>query len=866
MKKNNKKYSLTELIIKNLFPDTMEANLGDFIEVYNERLTKKGRLTAFMWFIEFIIKSYPPALISGAKRRIMMFRNYLKTAFRNLNRYRGYSLINITGLSAALTCCIFILIYIQYETSWDSYHENSDRIYRINSSLSTSAGIRDFAGIAPQVTEYIKEDLPQSERTARIWSSRDANVRYADIMFKEEGKGLVYTDNDIFNIFHLPLKKGDPGSALTRPHTVILSEQTSRKYFGDADPVGEVIKIDAADFEITGVAEKLPGNSILKFNILISWKTFPANSFHNSWGGFIQTFVKLNPDVEQDHFANLITDVMNEKNASAYQSRGEEFSATLQPLKDIYLHSSTYLYDQLNHGNLTNIYIFGCIAVILFLIASFNFMNLSTARSINRACEVGMRKVAGAHRSQLIFQFIGESMLLAVISFGIAIGAVLLFMRSFSQLTMFEIDVASLLRFDFIIVSMLLIFGIGIAAGCYPALILSSFKPASILRGSVRTGLKRGTFRKILVIGQFSLSIIMIVGAIIFALQLDYMKNATLGFEKEQKLIINTDGNGVNQDNYNSFKNEFVQISAVSGASFSSSVPGRWLYQWRIWPTGEQRTNTKYLRVMSVDEDYFSLYNIEFIQPVDALEIFRSNRLVMSWMINESAVSGYGWDSPDEALTKTLMDGEITLTGVYKDYHFTGLQSTIEPQAIGFIDDDFRYLTLQINTEDIRSAISSIEQQYKKLFPDRVFDYFFLDDDFDSQYMKEERISRIFGIFTVMGILIACLGLFGMAAFMAEQRTKEIGIRKVMGSTVNGIVNLLLKEFVYLVAFANIIAWPVSYYFMDRWLQDFAYRINIPLWSFFLSGFIAILIALLSSGYQSLRAARTNPVDSLRYE
>ncbi len=864
-KRPKRKYSTTERVIKFLFPDTMESNLGDFIEIYNEKLRSKGLLSAYICFAEFILKSFPSVFVSRLYRRSTMFKNYLKTAFRINKRRKGFSLINILGLSAGFTCCIFIIIYIQYETSWDSFHKDAERKYRLVSAIKKDTGILRFQGVAPALKVYISENIPQAEKSARFWTTRDADVKIGDKLFREKGQNIAYTDRDLIDIFTLPIIYGDSSHVLSRPGTAVISQTTARKYFGDEDPVGKIIRIDTTRFEVSSVVQNPRGNSVLKFNILIPWESNPFRTHLNGWGGFVQTYVKLGSEVDKIHFKSLVTKVMNDKNESAYNSRGEEYSVEIQSISDIYLHSSDISSVNQAQGSLTNIYIFGWIAFIIILIASINFTNLSTARSVNRACEVGMRKVAGANRGQLIFQFICESILTVSISYFIALVTAIILFSPFRQLTLIDIELSGLFNMTFISSSIFMIFFIGIAAGCYPAFILSSFKPSSVLKGSVRTGLRSGNIRKILVVGQFALSIIMLAGSIIFSQQLDYMKNASLGFEKERKLIINMEGNKIGPKNYSSIKEEFLSIPAVQGASFSSSVPGKWLYHWRIWPYGEQQTNTIYLRVMTADEDFFSLYDLDIIKTAGS-NADMSDFSVMSWMINESAVKAYGWENPDEAVVKTLKDGNLKIAGVYKDFHFTGLQELIEPQAIGFIIEDFRFLSLKVSSIEVSNTISLIESKYKMLFSERVFECYFLDEDFNRLYLKEERVSKIFGIFTMMGILIAYLGLFGMAAYAAQQRTKEIGIRKVLGSTVNGIAVLLLKEFIYLIIISIIIAWPVSYYIMNIWLQDFAYRISIPIWSFFLSGMTAVLIALLSSGFQSFKAARTDPVNSLRYE
>jgi putative ABC transport system permease protein len=513
------------------------------------------------------------------------------------------------------------------------------------------------------------------------------------------------------------------------------------------------------------------------------------------------------------------------------------------------------------------VYIFSGIGVIVLLIASFNFINMSTARSGTRAGEVGMRKIAGARRKQLFYQFIGESLLITILSFIFALIAVFLLLNKFNELSQIKIEYSHLVQPQFIIIIFGAMISLSFASGSYPAFVLSSFKPIDVLRGSKNMNIKGGMLRKVLVLGQYILSITLIIGVILFQDQLKFMKDRPLGFEKEQRLVINLQGVGVNRSNYSTIKQEFINLSSVQGAAFSTSVPGRLLYNARMWPKGEVETNSHNISFMDADEDYLSIYGLELIAGRNILDGEKADRTIMPSIINETAVSLFGWDSPDKAVGKLFRDSEPfgKVIGIVKDFHLKGLQRQIEPLAI-ILRGGYLYLTLKIDTGNTGETLLQIKNTYSMLFPEKVFEYFFINDDFNRQYQREEHTAEIFWIFTFIGVLLACLGLYSLVAFIAEQRTKEIGIRKVLGATNVNIINLLTKEFLILLLIANIIAWPLSYFVVNEWLQNFAYRLEIGFAVFVFAGFAAVLITAVSVSYQSLKAAFKNPVDSLKYE
>jgi len=859
---------VAEILLRMLFPKREKYDLlGDYEEYYKEIYSSRGRFIANLWYGLQILFTIPTVIGNSIKWSCVMIKNNLKILFRNLKRHKGYSFVNISGLSLGIMCCIFIFLYIRYETSYDDHHEDADRIYRIIASVDSPTGTTVYGGTAHQLTPYIQGNFKQAEAVAKVtpWRS-DQQVKYRDKIFNEIALDIPFADEDIFKILSFQFIQGNPESALLRPLAAVITAETAGKYFGDENPMGKVLSIGDDNFEITGVIEDLPGNTIFKFHILRSWNALDPSMFYPRWMNYHTTFIKLIPGVHPDNFAKLLTQTIVDHSKEDLVGKGE-YTSILQPIQEVYLNSKDFTFERVEVSNIIYIYVFTGIGILILCIASINFVNLITARSSSRACEVGMRKVVGAHRKQLVTQFICESLLMTAMSFIFAIMVVFLLLNNFNQLAQLKIEYASLVKPDFIFIIVIAIIVLGLAAGSYPAVFLSSFKPIVVLRGSLKLGAKGQKLRKILVISQYTLSIAMIIGAITFICQLHFMKNEPLGFEKDQKLIVHMPETGIGRNNYISVKEEFTNYPSILGASFSTSVPGRSLYYTRLWPTGQRATNSQDVNWIDTDGDFISVYGLNIIAGRNPRDVEMTSRSNLPGVLNETAVSTFGWDSPEDALNQTFRDRDPKgfIVGVVKDFHFAGLQNAIEPLSIMF-RGGYRYLTLKIETENIGETLEYVEDKFQILFPDRIFEYFFLDEDFNRQYLREEQTAKIFGIFTFLGILIASLGLIGLAAFVAQQRTKEIGIRKIMGASSQSIVNLLIKEFLHLVLAANIIAWPVAYYVMHRWLQNFAYRINIPMEIFILSGVLALLIAVITVSYQSIKAARANPVEALHCE
>ncbi|MCP4724472.1 MAG: FtsX-like permease family protein, partial [bacterium] len=822
--------------------------VGDLDEYFFEIVDEKGKNRAIMWYWGQVLKSLPLIIKHTIYRSYIMFRNYLKISLRNLQRNKGFSVINILGLSIGIASCLLILLYVRFESNYDTHHKDHERIYRVALSSKSGASEQLYASIPNKHALVFKDVYPELEEVVRFGkqSSMQA-VKYRDKHFYESD--VMIMDQSGLEVFNIPFVNGDPSTALLRPFTAILTEEFALKYFGNENPIGKIISLDTTGYEITGVVKKPPTNTLLKFDMIVSFDSIDDHR-RNNW--FCPVYIKLRGEADVEVFENKIKAFPRDY-AETEEDRNTEDTLFLQPLKDIHL-SSNLIWEPHPPGNPMYVYIFMVVGVFIMMIAGMNYMNLSTARSMNRSGEVGLRKVVGAHRKQLIIQFMGESLLLTFIATVFAFLLLALSLNFFNSIGETEFRIADLLQSDIIAGSIVIFILIGFVSGSYPALFLSAFKPVSVLKGGNIKGMKGTLVRKALVVGQFAISITLIIGTLIIFKQLDYMKNMSLGFNKEQKIVVSFLGNATIGANYQNVKDEFLQHPSILGATAASNVLGRWQIRWQVWPSGQREERGQTVNFLMIDRDFLSEYEIEIIEGMGFAREPNINQ-PDGFLINEAAIGAFGWNSPQEAIGKGLWDRDSEIIGIMKNFHFSGVQSAIEPYVLLLSNEQFRYITLRIDTENLSETVSFIENKYSELFQNQPIDYFFLDEDFDKQYRSEERTANIFTMFTILGLFIACLGLFGLASFMAQQRTKEIGIRKILGASSNSVIILLIKEFVRLVGLGIVISWPLAYFSMSIWLQNFAYRIS-PGWiSFIAAAFMALTIAVLTVIYQSYRAA-----------
>jgi putative ABC transport system permease protein len=799
-----------------------------------------------------------------------MLKNYFNIAIRNINRHKGYTFLNVAGLAIGIASCLLISFFIKNETSYDSYHENADRIYRVAIDIQSRADNRFFAQTSAPLAPALKKDFPQIETAVRIWRQNNKLVKYGkEKSFYEDD--LFLTDPQIFDVFTLPLIKGETKSALARPFTVVMTAEAAAKYFGKEEPIGKILNINNRDYEVTGVIQKLPGNSHLTFNLISSMSSVENEDWYkqyeigeNWFSTMFYTYIKLKENTNIQELEKRIATAANPYVGKELKESGSNYHYLLQPLKDIHLNS--HFGDEAQvPGNAINVYIFTVVAILILIIASLNYINLTTAQSANRAKEVGVRKVIGATKSPLVFQFMGESLLLTMMALAFAIIIVAITHPLFEMLSGYNLSLNLIFTPGFCLVVIALAIVLGVVAAIYPALFLSSFRPVKVLSGQLSLGAKGGKLRQILVISQFAISITLIVGTIIVFKQLSFMKEQNLGFNKEQVLVLPVRGTYIG-DKYEQLKSEFTADPTIVSATASQSVPGKEVPNYKIRLEGEVDDKSQDMYYLFTDFDFLKTYQISMVagRPFD--KTIKTDA-TSAFLINEKAVKAFGWSSPEVAIGKKLDTGfgrKGTIVGVYKDFHYRALQAPIEPLVMAINEGQLNTISLRLKTKDLSTTISFVQNKWQELFPNNPYEYSFLDQQFDHQYKADENTGRTFLVFTCIAICIACLGLFGLATFVAHQRTKEIGVRKVLGASVAGVVALLSKDFVKLVVIAFLIAGPASYLLVSNWLDNFATRISIDWQTFAIAGIVILSITLITVSFQSIKSALADPVKSLR--
>jgi putative ABC transport system permease protein len=800
-----------------------------------------------------------------------MFKNYLKIALRNLTRQKGYSFINIIGLVIGMACAIFILLWVQDELSYDGFHENKDNIFRVVTKFENEGNTFYGAQTSAPVAPFLKNNFPEIQKSTTVnfgWLTGNSRniIKFGEKSFYTDE--LILTDPSFFNIFSFPFLNGDKNTALENPNCVILTHSIAEKCFGSEDPINKTIQVDGNPVIVTGVLADVPDNSHLQFDVILPL-TYIRNTdrgfFLNKWDSYgFATYVHLQDGVAINEIDQKIDDVIIKNDPRFGDTAAHIF---LQPLSKIRLFNVDGTV-----GFMRYVYIFSTIAVIILLIACINYMNLSTARSERRAKEIGLRKVVGSKRTNIIRQFFSESLLYAFISFLISILIVIILLPQFNELTgkqiAFNYNNPGLLL-GFVLVALFT----GIIAGSYPALYLSSFIPIDILNKSKSIGAKKSLLRKTLVVIQFSLSIGLIVSMRIVSDQVGYMRNAEIGFEKEN--IITLPISGKIENIVESFKHELkanpdiVSVSLKSSSPLSSGGTSGTI----SWEGKKPDQQINWCHPM-VDHDYFKTLDMKIVKGRDFSREIQSD-LQQGFILNEEAVRQGNIENPiGKQITVNGENGMII--GVVKNAQLNSLRFTIQPEVFHLsrtFREQFQTLFIKIGSgendsqfNNIVASFAHIENVWKKFLPDAPFEYRFLDETLENQYRTEIRISRILNYFTFLAVFLSCLGLLGLTSFMAEQRTKEIGVRKVLGASITGIVILLSKEFTKWVLIANVIAWPLAYYCMNKWLQEFANRITIGIETFIASAMIALVIALLTVSFLTIKAALANPVKSLRYE
>ena len=811
-----------------------------------------------------------------------MLANYFKIAFRNLWRQRGYAALNIIGLAVGMACCLLMILYVQHELSFDRFHVNADRIYRLN--LSAKMGEMDevLGQTPPPLGERLRRDFPEVERATRIFPLRSTLVRYENNVFNEPN--VLATDEYFLQMFSFKLLEGSSNLALKDPKTAVITKSTAEKYFGTASAIGKTLLLgnEKREFKVIGVVENPPSNAHFTFGILTSLSSYyvVTNVFDWSWVWCqLVTYVQLREGASATALEAKFPQMVEKYAPAAFERIGQSFAEvkkqgghwdfSLLPLTAIHLHSDRVENPLGETGSIVYVYMFSAVAVLIIVLACINFMNLATARAARRSKEVGIRKSLGVSRKYLVAQFLAESLLASVLAAVCALCLIELFLQPFNTLS------GKALRLDFmgnplLTVSILaLTVLVGFAAGLYPALYLSSVKPVDVLAGKLRLGVRSAGLRNGLVVFQFATSVMLIASTILVYSQMDFVRTMNVGFDRENVIVIGN-ANRLGQK-AESFKQSLLAQSSIAKVSYSTTIPGRGSFVDFYKPEAaplKDLTLSSYL----TDEDFIPTLGMKIIKGTN----FSKENLAdcqSGVLLNEEAAKKIGWSDPiGQYITYPGgNNSKFKVIGILKDFNSESLRTAIAPFAV-FHEASKTYsirsscVVVRVRAGQTRAAVEILERQWKQFTGDSALDYTFLDEDFDRQYRSEQRLGQVLGVFTAIAIVIACLGLFGLAAYIAEQRTKEIGIRKVLGASVGSIIGLLSRDFLKLVAIAIVVAVPLAWYGMNRWLQDFAYRVNITAWMFLLAGGLALVIAFATVAGQAWRAARANPVNALRSE
>jgi putative ABC transport system permease protein len=804
-----------------------------------------------------------------------MFNNYFKIAVRNFLRYKTYSTINILGLAVGIATCLLLFQYISFERSYDKFHEDSERIYRLRyERISDNGGAFRVASSCPPAAKRIRDNFPEVEAVGRAVYYK-ASMSHEDKAFFEER--LYFAEPELFDVFSFEFLKGNPAEDLKNPNIAFISTSTAKKYFGDANPIGKVLSLDKKmDFEVIGLYENIPANSHLKFDMLLPWENILQileEGYDDAWGHTgSYTYMKLangtDPKVMETKFNKMVDDEFGD----VLREYKMQMLLPMQAMEDIHL-TSHFMQEYEANGDKNSVNFLFIIALFIIVMAWVNYINLSTSRAINRAREVGLRKVIGASRRQLMNQLFTETFLLNFAAVVIALAAVEIVKPLFANLTGIP-DSYSIWSLKWFWPAVLSLISVGVLlSGIYPVLAISSFKPIIVLKGRFSQSARGISIRQVLVSFQFIMALLLITGTITVYEQITFMKNQDLGFNIEQTLVLK--GPGVRGENFESSNESFKQAllgeAGINKVCVATEVPGRQIY-WDaggIMKMGEDISASKNYQIVGIDYDYVDLFNLEILYGRNFSRDFTNES--KSLILNETAINWMGFEDAESAVGEKISywGEEFTLIGVLKDFHQQSLKEEYEPHIYRFAPTGRGRLTVyavKINTQNINESIENIKLHWAQFFPGNPFEFFFLDEYYDQQYRSDETFGNIFGMFAGLAIFITVLGIFGLASFNAVQRIKEIGIRKVLGASVSGIQLLLARDFIRLLVISFIIAIPLSYYGLNIWLQDFANRMSLNVWLFLIPFVLVSMITLLTVGYQTTKAALTNPADSLRDE
>ncbi len=799
-----------------------------------------------------------------------MIKNYFKIAWRNLWRNKTFTALNLCALTISLSACLIIYFWISYELSYDRSGANADRVFRVALKLEIEKQpVKEFAVTAPPLMPALVKDFPEIENAVRFTNGNPL-IGYGQQNFFTDR--FFYADTTFFEVFGYPLIKGDRHTALSDVNSAVITESIAKKLFGSKDPIGEVITMnDTTPLKISGVAQNLPTNNHFSFDIIVPMKLLERqigpNGLSGWWNDSYYTYILLKDPKDAAALDIKIAGIIDKYNGKQNKELGLKGTHYLQPLRSIHLHSD--LRGELNpNGNIQSLRILGFIAFFLLLVACINYVNLTTATSFKRSKEIGIKKVSGATVLQLMMQLLTEAIVISFVSIGLAIVLAISLLPVFNKLADTQVSIATQVSVQFALGLVLFSVLLGIAAGFFPSFYLSRIKPLITIRKAFLKPASSFSLRQALVVFQFSITVALIVATIIAFQQLKYMQTQDLGFSKDQVLNIPL-RNQSERTAKELLKNNFLSIRGISGTTSSSSVPGGRLSNITVLPEGVPREHTQTMATLVVDYDFINTYKLNMVAGREFSKEYGADS--SAFILNEAAVKELGWGEPQNAIGKGFNWGggkEGKIIGVVKDFNFNSLQQKVQPMVMHILPNWFWYgnLSVRIPAENVKAVIQSLETEWNKTLPGHPFDYSFVDEDYNKQYKTEQQLSSLSATFSILVIFISCLGLLGLAIVAVSQRTKEIGVRKVLGASVWGVAALLSKDFVKLVLISIVIASPVAWWLMTSWLNDFAYRIDIQWWVFGLAGLLAVVIAVITVSFQAIKAALANPVKSLRTE
>jgi putative ABC transport system permease protein len=806
-----------------------------------------------------------------------MFTNYFKIAFRSILKFRGYAAINLLGLALGLTAGILIMLYVMDEMSFDQFHTKLDRIYRVESqfvSNKEAAGVGSMEANGWAIGSVLRKDYPEVES---VLYSRSASFLLVNHDGKRIRERIHFASPEFFEIFSFPLINGNAEKALNDPYSIVITEAMEKKYFGDRDALNQTLLLaDTMQFVVTGVMANIPHNSHIQLDMLISFSTFtsvlnPNFDYNGGWGNInVRNYVLLKDGVDAEAFKAKAKNIYTDRAAQMLRDWGTTANVVFSPLRTLYLTAKNG--NGLGPlGSKDRLLLVSGIAIFVIILACINFINLTTARSVYRAKEVGLRKVVGSTRHGLIRQFLSESFVLTLCSLVIAIALTGLVLPVFNQLLDKSYQLSSLLELRLIAGVFALLVVVTLFSGYYPAVIMSGMRPVEVLKGKMQSGSKGVQLRRALVVFQFVISVTLVLGTLIVLNQLHFMQQQELGFAKDEIFVVNAArAKSPNPEGFKTFKNQLEALSIIENVSFTNSIPGNPGWSGQIaYPEGKSGDDAVTVEYMSVDETYVNTLGLNVVAGRFFSQEFPSE-LDTGLVLNETAAAMFGWSSPQEAIGKVITSpsgypaGQVI--GIVKDYHQFGLQQNIGPMAMDFNPQVSYLYAIRYKAANTKQLISSVQELWAKNFPGYDFNYFFLDQDFEKQYQAEQRLAKVFGLFAIITIVIAVIGLLGLVSFMVASRTKEIGVRKVLGADVLSITRLLSREFLILVVVANLIAFPTAWYFANEWLQSFAARHEISPLLFVITLGVAVGITLITISFQTVKAALADPIKSLRYE